>query len=74
VASDSIALRAAIVFGASRLVLLKSLTIPSGMDWAEAARRGFVDPYFPTALAAAGNLTVEAVNFREWSRSASDGT
>ena len=63
VTSDSIAARAAVVFHAERLILLKSTDIPPGMHWTEAARRGWVDPHFPK-LVAAHDLRVEAVNFR----------
>lgn len=65
VTSDSIAARAAVVFGASRLVLLKSIDIPPGTPWAEAADRGWVDPHFPAAVSG-HPLRVEAVNFRRW--------
>jgi aspartokinase-like uncharacterized kinase len=61
VTSDSIAARAAQVAGAQRLVLLKSVTIPRGMAWDEAARRGWVDAYFARAV---GELEVETVNLR----------
>jgi len=64
VSSDSIAARIAVLAKASRLILLKSVSIPEAMDWPEAARLGFVDEYFPT-LAQSG-LEVTAVNFREW--------
>ncbi len=67
VTSDALAVRVADVFGAGRLVLLKSLTIPAGLDWAEAARRGLVDGYFTEALARrATAFAVEAVNLRAW--------
>jgi aspartokinase-like uncharacterized kinase len=64
VTSDSLAARAAIVFGAARLVLLKSVTIGPGEDWETAARAGEVDAAFPGVIAAA-DLAVQAVNFRE---------
>lgn len=63
VTSDSLAARVAAVQGARRLVLLKSVDIPPGVSWDEAAARGWVDRYFPHAVAGAG-YTVEAVNFR----------
>lgn len=67
VTSDSIAARAAVVAGADHLVLLKSVTIPEGMDWEEAAARGFVDEWFArTIRPALPRLQVRAVNFREW--------
>jgi 5-(aminomethyl)-3-furanmethanol phosphate kinase len=64
VTSDSVAARAARVMKARRLVLLKSITIPDGMDWREAARRGWVDRFFPEALS--DELQVEALNLRDY--------
>lgn len=52
VTSDSIAARVAGAAGAGRLVLLKSVAVPAAPDWDEAARRGWVDPEFPRAVAA----------------------
>jgi aspartokinase-like uncharacterized kinase len=67
VTSDSVAARVAVVSGARTLVLLKSVTIPPGMSWAEASQLGFVDVMFPRLIERAGpGLRVEAVNFREW--------
>ena len=67
VTSDAIAARAAVVFGASHLVLLKSVTIPERMGWEEAAECGYVDEWFARTLRPAGaSLQVRAVNFREW--------
>jgi len=63
VTSDSIAARAARVGGVRRLILLKSVTIPDNIDWPEAARRGWVDEFFPTA---AVELEVRSVNFKEF--------
>lgn len=65
VTTDSVAAHAAGVCGAARLILLKSAAVPPGTPWAEAAARGWVDPYFPAAVARHG-YTVEAVNFRAW--------
>jgi aspartokinase-like uncharacterized kinase len=45
--SDSVAAFAARVHGASRLILLKSVAIPPGTSWEEAAAHGWVDPCFP---------------------------
>jgi len=66
VTSDSLALRAAIVAGAWRLILLKSVPLPANADWNEVSRQGIVDRYFPKALAAAKLLDVQALNFRDW--------
>lgn len=67
VTSDSLAARAAVVFGAARLTLLKSVTIPAEMDWREAAARGFVDARFAETLRqASSDLQVRAVNLRTW--------
>lgn len=67
VTSDSVAARVAVVSGAEHLILLKSVTIPEGMDWEEAAERGFVDEWFARTLRPAGaSLKVRAVNLREW--------
>jgi aspartokinase-like uncharacterized kinase len=60
--SDSVAARVAVVAGC-RLVLLKSVTIPAGMTWEEAARAGLVDPAFPGLVRQAG-VSVRAVNLR----------
>jgi aspartokinase-like uncharacterized kinase len=63
VTSDSVAARAATVAGARELVLLKSVALPLGViDWAEAGRRGLVDPFFAEA---ARGLAVRVINFRE---------
>ena len=62
VTSDSLAARVAEVAGAGRLILLKSVTFPRPVDWAEASRRGLVDAYFPQALPA--GVEVNAVNCR----------
>jgi aspartokinase-like uncharacterized kinase len=63
VTSDSIAARAAAVYRAERLVLLKSVDLPPGMSWADPAANRVVDPHFPR-LVADHQLTVEVVNFR----------
>jgi aspartokinase-like uncharacterized kinase len=65
VTSDALAARAAIVAGASRLVLLKSVTFPPGLSWAEAGQRGLVDGYFATAIGGT-SIEVQAINFRTW--------
>jgi aspartokinase-like uncharacterized kinase len=67
VTSDSIAARIAVAAEADHLVLLKSVTIPQGMDWEEAGRRGFVDEWFARTVHQAGpRLQVSAVNLRDW--------
>jgi aspartokinase-like uncharacterized kinase len=67
VTSDSVAARVAAVAGARQLVLLKSVTIPGGMAWDEAGRRGFVDRHFARVLAERKvPFTVTAVNLRRW--------
>jgi aspartokinase-like uncharacterized kinase len=63
VTSDALAARVAAVAGARRLVLLKSIAIPAGMAWADAARRGHVDEAFAGVVREEG-LDVRAVNFR----------
>jgi aspartokinase-like uncharacterized kinase len=64
VTSDAVAGRAAVVGGAARLILLKSVTIPRRMNWVEAGRAGYVDPLFADVIRAAPALVVEAVNLR----------
>jgi aspartokinase-like uncharacterized kinase len=64
VTSDSLAARVVEVLEAEELVLLKSVTIPPALDWAEASRRGFVDAYFPTMIAR--GVKARAVNLRDW--------
>lgn len=63
VTSDALAARVAERLSAQRLVLLKSVSIDPGMNWEEAARRGFVDAFFPS-LARRANLRIDAVNLR----------
>jgi len=46
------------------LILLKSVTLPPGMNWAEASRHGIVDGFFPTV--AAQGVRARVVNLREW--------
>jgi aspartokinase-like uncharacterized kinase len=57
VTSDSIAARMAVTFGAPELILLKSVTIPDGCDVEEAARQGWVDPWFPVVARHIGRIT-----------------
>jgi 5-(aminomethyl)-3-furanmethanol phosphate kinase len=62
VTSDSIAARVAVVTGAERLILLKSIDIPLGTSWTDATERGWVDRHFPHIIATAA-FPVETVNF-----------
>jgi aspartokinase-like uncharacterized kinase len=67
VTSDAVAARAAVVAGARRLVLLKSVIVPEAMDWEEAGRWGFVDRALAGVIRTARTpLEVRSVNFREW--------
>lgn len=67
--SDAVAARVAVVAGARRLILLKSVTIPERLSWDEASRRGFVDRAFPDVVRSApASLEVRAVNLRDWRR------
>lgn len=63
-ASDAVAARVAHVVEARRLVLLKSVSLPSGMNWAEASRHGLVDTRFADVIG--DGFNVEMVNFRQW--------
>jgi aspartokinase-like uncharacterized kinase len=66
--SDALAARVARVARARTLILLKSISIPANISWNEAARQGWVDPVFATALGETGHseaaLEVKVVNFR----------
>lgn len=64
VTSDSVALRVASVANAGRVILLKSADLAADGDWLQASRAGFVDRYFPTLVAGAGDIEVSVVNFR----------
>ncbi|MCE9533571.1 MAG: hypothetical protein K8T89_20970 [Planctomycetes bacterium] len=64
VTSDAIAARAAEVLGASELVMLKSVALPAGISWAEAAAKGLVDHAFGEVVERAG-IRVEWVNLRD---------
>lgn len=65
VTTDSLAARVATRARADRLILLKSVDVPPGTPWDEAAARGWVDGYFTRALAGFPGR-VEAVNLRTW--------
>jgi aspartokinase-like uncharacterized kinase len=63
--SDSVAARVAVLCGVRELILLKSVTVPAALPWAEAGRRGMVDAVFAEVLAGAGeSVPVRAVNLR----------
>ena len=65
VTSDSLAAQVAIVGKATQLILLKSVPLPEGMNWFEAAQQGIVDPFFPRAVSMApGIMTIRLVSFR----------
>jgi aspartokinase-like uncharacterized kinase len=63
--SDVIAVRAAALLGARRLVLLKSAAVPKAVDWEELGRRGLVDPGFAPMLQTIPGLEVVVVNLRD---------
>jgi aspartokinase-like uncharacterized kinase len=65
--SDSLAARVAEVAGAARLVLLKSVNAPPGVNWSEAGRRGLVDDCF-AGIVRRARLEVSVVNLRAWGR------
>lgn len=71
VTSDSIAVRAAIVHRATRLVILKSVDVAPGTAIEEADAREWVDSHFRRVVADA-TFPIELVNFRRmldsWSR------
>lgn len=64
VTTDSLALRAAVVRNAAKLILLKSNDLRP-MTWEAAALMGFVDPHFPK-IAAGVPFPIEVVNFRRY--------
>jgi aspartokinase-like uncharacterized kinase len=63
VTSDAIAARVAEV-GNARLIMLKSVDLPEGISWSEAATRRLVDPMFGEVIERA-KLAVEWINFRK---------
>jgi aspartokinase-like uncharacterized kinase len=65
VTSDSIAAKIAVATQAQELILLKSVSIPTGVGWTEASRCGFVDQAFAATIESAPNLRVRAINFRK---------
>jgi len=62
--SDSLAARAAVVFSARRLILLKSAPLPGGLGWEQAARLGIVDRHFATVAGQASDLRIDVIDFR----------
>jgi len=62
VTGDSLAVRVAILAKARELVLLKSVDLPAGIGWPQAASMGVVDEYFCQVLPA--DLAVRVVNLR----------
>lgn len=67
VSSDAVALRAASLIRAHRLLLLKSVTLPAGIGWPEASRRGIVDRFFPQLVASGcgASVKIEVRNLRD---------
>jgi hypothetical protein len=63
VTTDSIAARAALVYRAERLILLKSVDVPPGTSWEAAAAFGWVDAHFPQ-IAPTLSCPIEVVNLR----------
>jgi aspartokinase-like uncharacterized kinase len=64
VTSDSIAARVAVVIGATKLVLLKSVEWQSNADWHAAEEQGVVDSQFKNVITP--RISVRVVNFRRW--------
>ncbi len=64
VTSDSLAVRAAYVLGATDVLLLKSTAPEAQGTWEDASRLGLVDAFFPVALRQAPGLKVHLVNLR----------
>ena len=62
--SDSIAARVASVIGARELILLKSVSIPFGLSWSQAAEQGHVDSMFPSTIAHL-RCPIRVINFRD---------
>src|SRR5437868_8610811 len=63
VTSDSIAAHVAIEVNANRLILLKSIDMPNGVSWSDAAANGWVDLYFPT-IASRVRCPIDIINLR----------
>lgn len=65
VTSDSIAARIAVLLGARRLILLKSVGLSSDVDRGEAARLGLVDAMFPRIASALDVVELVCLRDRE---------
>jgi len=66
VTSDSVAARVADVMAARRLVLMKSVSLPDGVDYVTASKRGLVDEHFPHAVGSTRRFDISWVNLRAW--------
>jgi aspartokinase-like uncharacterized kinase len=64
VTSDSVAARLAVVMGAAKLILLKSVSAPAGWDSNVAGLEGIVDVHLATVAASLSQVTL--VNLRAW--------
>jgi aspartokinase-like uncharacterized kinase len=64
VTTDSIAARVAVVYGAERLILLKSVDIPPETPWETAVTNGWVDAHFPQ-IARTLACPISVLNFRQ---------
>ncbi len=62
VTSDSIAARVAVLLGADRIILLKSVSAPIPLDAEQLIAQGMVDPWFHRAR---GRIPFDYVNLRE---------
>jgi 5-(aminomethyl)-3-furanmethanol phosphate kinase len=65
VTSDAISARVAEIGKVSKLIMLKSVDLPAGISWSQAADQGFVDPTFGQVVGRA-RLPVEWVNYRRF--------
>lgn len=65
VTSDSIAARIAVCWHLRSVILLKSVSIPQNMSWAEAGQGGYVDSHFAEVIRSAGQgMQVRAIDLR----------
>jgi aspartokinase-like uncharacterized kinase len=65
--SDSVGARIARLLGADTYVLIKSTPLPTGVDAAEAARRGIVDEWFPNEAVHLRRIVVVNLRADPWS-------